>query len=39
MMTNDQAPNLLVIRDAQPAGRYLANWNEHQAHSEAYGGR
>jgi len=33
------AENLLVIHDAQLAARYTQNWNEHFAHSEAYGGR
>lgn len=33
------AENLLVITDAKLAAQYLANWNEHRAHSEAYAGR
>jgi len=36
---NNNAENLLVIRDPQLAERYTANWKEHQMHSEAYGGR
>jgi phosphatidylserine/phosphatidylglycerophosphate/cardiolipin synthase-like enzyme len=33
------AENLLVIRSAGLAEKYLANWNRHRAHSEEYGGR
>jgi len=33
------AENLLVIRDARLAARYLANWREHAAHSTVYAGR
>ena len=33
------AENLLVIRDARLAARYLANWREHAAHSQVYAGR
>jgi phosphatidylserine/phosphatidylglycerophosphate/cardiolipin synthase-like enzyme len=36
---NNNAENLLVIRDPQLAERYMTNWKEHQGHSEAYGGR
>ena len=33
------AENLLVIRDHGLAQRYLANWHDHEAHSEPYTGR
>lgn len=33
------AENLLVIRDAQLAGKYVANWEAHLGHSERYEGR
>ena len=33
------AENLLVIQDPGLAERYLANWREHQGHSEPYAGR
>jgi phosphatidylserine/phosphatidylglycerophosphate/cardiolipin synthase-like enzyme len=33
------AENLLVLNDAKLAARYLANWEEHKAHSQAYEGR
>lgn len=33
------AENLLVIRDAKLAARYLKNFEEHKRHSEAYAGR
>ena len=33
------AENLLVIRDPRMAQRYLANWHDHEAHSEPYTGR
>jgi phosphatidylserine/phosphatidylglycerophosphate/cardiolipin synthase-like enzyme len=33
------AENLLVIHDAGLAQRYLANWHDHEAHSEPYTGR
>jgi phosphatidylserine/phosphatidylglycerophosphate/cardiolipin synthase-like enzyme len=33
------AENLLVIHDRGMADRYLANWHEHEAHSEPYTGR
>jgi phosphatidylserine/phosphatidylglycerophosphate/cardiolipin synthase-like enzyme len=36
---SNNAENLLVIHDPQLAARYMANWKEHQAHSEGYGGR
>jgi phosphatidylserine/phosphatidylglycerophosphate/cardiolipin synthase-like enzyme len=33
------AENLLVIRSAELAETYLANWKSHRAHAEAYAGR
>jgi len=33
------AENLLVIRDKKLAERYIKNWQEHERHSEVYGGR
>jgi phosphatidylserine/phosphatidylglycerophosphate/cardiolipin synthase-like enzyme len=33
------AENLLVIHDHNLAQRYLANWHDHEAHSEPYTGR
>jgi phosphatidylserine/phosphatidylglycerophosphate/cardiolipin synthase-like enzyme len=33
------AENLLVIRDKKLAERYTKNWQEHERHSEVYGGR
>jgi phosphatidylserine/phosphatidylglycerophosphate/cardiolipin synthase-like enzyme len=33
------AENLLVIRDQRLADRYLANWRDHQGHSQGYQGR
>jgi phosphatidylserine/phosphatidylglycerophosphate/cardiolipin synthase-like enzyme len=33
------AENLLVIHDQGLAERYLANWHDHEAHSEPYTGR
>ena len=33
------AENLLVIHDSGLAQRYLANWHDHEAHSEPYTGR
>ena len=33
------AENLLVIRDAELAGKYTANWDVHLKHSERYQGR
>jgi phosphatidylserine/phosphatidylglycerophosphate/cardiolipin synthase-like enzyme len=33
------AENLLVIHDQGLAARYLANWHDHEAHSEPYTGR
>ena len=33
------AENLLVIHDRGMAERYLANWHDHEAHSEPYTGR
>ena len=33
------AENLLVIHDRGLAQRYLANWHDHEAHSEPYTGR
>lgn len=35
----NNAENLLVIRDAKLAARYLENWQAHKAHSEPYAGR
>ena len=35
----NSAENLLVIHDKQLAGRYSKNWQEHERHSEVYGGR
>jgi len=35
----NNADNLLVIRDKRLAGRYRKNWQEHAEHSEAYGAR
>lgn len=36
---SSNAENLLVIHDPKMAARYLVNWSEHKAHSEAYAGR
>jgi phosphatidylserine/phosphatidylglycerophosphate/cardiolipin synthase-like enzyme len=36
---HSNAENLLVIRDRALAERYLANWHDHEAHSEPYTGR
>jgi phosphatidylserine/phosphatidylglycerophosphate/cardiolipin synthase-like enzyme len=33
------AENLLIIHDKKLAERYIKNWQEHERHSEAYGGR
>ncbi len=33
------AENLLIIRDKELAGKYIANWKLHEAHSEAYQGK
>lgn len=33
------AENVLIIKDAPTAEKYLKNWREHQEHSEAYRGR
>jgi phosphatidylserine/phosphatidylglycerophosphate/cardiolipin synthase-like enzyme len=33
------AENLLVIKDASLAARYMTNWREHQKHAEKYEGR
>ena len=33
------AENLLVIHDRGMAERYLANWHDHEAHSDPYTGR
>jgi phosphatidylserine/phosphatidylglycerophosphate/cardiolipin synthase-like enzyme len=33
------AENLLIIRDEAIAAKYTANWQQHAAHSEPYGGR
>ena len=35
----NNAENLLVIRDKRLAERYTKNWQEHESHSEAYVGR
>ncbi len=35
----NNAENLLVIRDKKLAKRYAENWQEHAGHSEAYVGR
>lgn len=36
---DSNAENLLVIRDAALAKRYIANWDAHAAHSELYQGK
>ncbi len=36
---HSNAENLLVIHDRALAERYLANWHDHEAHSEPYTGR
>lgn len=36
---HSNAENLLVIHDGALAERYLANWHDHEAHSEPYTGR
>lgn len=36
---NDNAENLLIIRDPSLAAKYLANWRQHLAHSEPYQGK
>lgn len=36
---SSNAENLLVIRDAKLAARYLANWQGHESHAVAYLGR
>ena len=33
------AENLLIIRNAELAAKYLANWNSHAKHSEPYTGK
>jgi phosphatidylserine/phosphatidylglycerophosphate/cardiolipin synthase-like enzyme len=33
------AENLLILKDKKLADRYLANWKEHEKHSEAYEGK
>ena len=33
------AENLLILRDADLAAKYLANWEEHRKHSEVYQGK
>jgi phosphatidylserine/phosphatidylglycerophosphate/cardiolipin synthase-like enzyme len=33
------AENMLILRDAKLADRYLSNWSDHKAHSEVYAGR
>lgn len=35
----NNAENLLIIRDKKLAERYMKNWQEHERHSEAYTGR
>jgi phosphatidylserine/phosphatidylglycerophosphate/cardiolipin synthase-like enzyme len=35
----NNAENLLVIRDRKLADQYIRNWQEHERHSEVYGGR
>ena len=35
----NNAENLLVIRDKKLAERYISNWREHERHSEVYVGR
>ncbi len=35
----NNAENLLVIHDGKLAERYTKNWQEHERHSEVYGGR
>jgi phosphatidylserine/phosphatidylglycerophosphate/cardiolipin synthase-like enzyme len=35
----NNAENLLVIRDKKLADRYIKNWQEHERHSEVYVGR
>ncbi len=35
----NNAENLLLIHDRKLAGRYAENWQEHERHSEIYGGR
>jgi phosphatidylserine/phosphatidylglycerophosphate/cardiolipin synthase-like enzyme len=35
----NNAENLLVIRDRKLAERYIKNWQEHERHSELYAGR
>jgi phosphatidylserine/phosphatidylglycerophosphate/cardiolipin synthase-like enzyme len=35
----NNAENLLVIRDKKLAERYTKNWEEHERHSEVYAGR
>lgn len=34
----NNAENLLVVHDPALAGKYAANWQVHQAHSELYTG-
>ncbi len=36
---HSNAENLLVIHDSALAERYLANWHDHEAHSQPYTGR
>jgi phosphatidylserine/phosphatidylglycerophosphate/cardiolipin synthase-like enzyme len=33
------AENLLIIRDKKLVERYIKNWQEHERHSEVYAGR
>jgi phosphatidylserine/phosphatidylglycerophosphate/cardiolipin synthase-like enzyme len=35
----NNAESLLVIRDKKLAERYTKNWQDHERHSEVYGGK
>jgi phosphatidylserine/phosphatidylglycerophosphate/cardiolipin synthase-like enzyme len=35
----NNAENLLVIRDKKAASAYTKNWQEHERHSEVYTGK
>jgi len=35
----NNAENLLVIHDKKLAENFIKNWQEHERHSEVYGGR
>lgn len=39
VVEENNAENLIVIREQKLAERYTRNWQEHDRHSEAYGGR